>query len=180
MKKLIFLIFPVWLMAQYETQQFETIKTTHAYSIRFYPPAMMAKHSSTNGANSGFGYLFNYISGGNVSQTKIAMTTPVRMEKGGGQSSMAFVLPRKFTNTNTPAPRAAAVEIFEDPGGYFAAMGFPGYTNTKKEQKVTEGLYQALRSAKIKVTGAPIVLVYNSPYKFYNRKNEILIPIEWE
>ena len=39
---------------------------------------------------------------------------------------------------------------------------------------------EVLKNNNISYTDAPIVLVYNSPYAFFNRKNEILFPIDFE
>ena len=37
--------------------------------------------------------------------------------------------------------------------------------------------FESLKDNDIEIIGNPIVLVYNSPYKIFNRKNEILIKI---
>ena len=47
---------------QYETQQFEVIKTIGEAEIRFYPPVMKIKANRSNG----FWALFGYISGKNT------------------------------------------------------------------------------------------------------------------
>ena len=92
---LIFL-FPWILMAQTEEQSYELIETRSNFEIRYYPPVMMVEYDSNESGSSGFRSLFRYISGSNNEEIKIAMTTPVHMEKKEGKSSMAFVLPKKF------------------------------------------------------------------------------------
>ena len=84
-------------MAQTEVQSYNVIQKISDAEIRFYPPVMMAKHTSKT-QGSGFGKLFGYISGNNTNKTKIAMTSPVYIEKKSGENSMAFVLPEKFSN----------------------------------------------------------------------------------
>lgn len=185
MKKNLFLIFclfiPTVFMAQTETQQYKVVEELEGVEIRFYPPVMMAKFASTNGAaSSGFRSLFNYISGGNSANQKIAMTTPVHMETNQSSSSMAFVLPKKFTPNNTPNPTGKAVEVYEAPAGHFAAITYSGYTNPKKEELATQKLVAFLNANQIKMIGSPKVLVYNSPYKFYNRRNEVLVSVDPE
>jgi hypothetical protein len=67
-------------MAQTEMQSYSVIQKIADAEIRFYPPVMMAQHTSKS-QGSGFGKLFGYISGNNTNNTKIAMTTPVHMKK---------------------------------------------------------------------------------------------------
>ena len=90
-----FLILPLTIMAQTEIQSYSIIQKIGDAEIRFYPPVMMAKYNDII-QGSGFGKLFGYISGNNSNNTKIAMTTPVHMEKKKGENSMAFVLPKNF------------------------------------------------------------------------------------
>ena len=167
------------VMAQTETQPYEVLKNIADCEIRHYPPIMMAKYQSKN-PGGGFGKLFNYISGGNSTNTKIAMTTPVHMEKKTGENSMPFVLPRKFTGDNTPQPNDTSLSVFEDKGGYFAAIKYSGYTSTIKEKQHTEILQKLLQKENIISSGSPKILVYDSPYKVINRRNEILIPIRFK
>ena len=176
---LFYLMISQILMAQTEIQSYEIIQKISEVEIRFYPPVMMAKHTSVK-QGSGFGKLFGYISGNNTENIKIAMTTPVHMEKKKGESSMAFVLPKKFKNVNTPKPNDKSLLVFEDRGGYFAAIKYSGYTNAEKEEEYSETLKQLLQNEKINILGLPKILVYNSPYKIINRRNEILIQIAFE
>lgn len=163
-------------MAQTEMQSYSIIQKISGAEIRFYPPVMMAKYTSKN-EGSGFGKLFGYISGNNTNNSKIAMTTPVHMEKKTGENSMAFILPKTFTDVNTPQPNDSSLSVFEDRGGYFAAIRYSGYTNTSKEKEYTKILQKLLQKENIAASGSPKILVYNSPYKIINRRNEILIPI---
>ncbi|RPG65637.1 MAG: heme-binding protein [Flavobacteriaceae bacterium TMED42] len=166
-------------MAQTEIQSYSVIQNIAEAEIRFYPPVMMAKHTSKR-EGSGFGKLFGYISGNNTNNTKIAMTTPVHMEKKTGENSMTFVLPRKFTGDNTPQPNDTSLSVFEDKGGYFAAIKYSGYTSTIKEKQHTEILQKLLQKENIISSGSPKILLYDSPYKVINRRNEILIPITFK
>ena len=132
------------VMAQTEIQSYSVIQKIAEAEIRFYPPVMMAKHTASS-QGAGFGKLFGYISGNNSNNTKIAMTTPVHMEKKTEESSMAFVLPKKFTDDNTPQPNDESLSVFEDQGGYFAAIRYSGYTNTYKEKENSRILEQLLQ-----------------------------------
>ena len=176
---LCFLFISPLIMAQTEVQSYNVIQKISDAEIRFYPPVMMAKHTSKT-QGSGFGKLFGYISGNNTYKTKIAMTSPVYIEKKSGENSMAFVLPEKFSNGNTPLPNDPSLKVLEVKGGYFAAIMYSGYTSNYKEKEYTQILKKLLQKEKINPIGTPKILVYNSPYKFINRRNEILIPIEFE
>lgn len=164
------------VMAQTETQPYEVVKNIADCEIRHYPPIMMAKYQSKN-PGGGFGKLFNYISGGNSTNTKIAMTTPVHIKKSQSENSMAFVLPKKFNINNAPQPNDLNLEVFEGESGYFAAIQYSGFTNESKERSYKLQLQKMLKDAEINVSGEPVILVYDGPYNFINRRNEVLIPI---
>ncbi len=157
-------------------QPYKIIENIAGSEIRYYPAVMMAKHKSKN-PGKGFGKLFNYISGNNNTETKIAMTTPVHIKKSQAENSMTFVLPKKFNINNAPLPNDNSLEVFEGGKGYFAAIKYSGYTNESKEKVFAEKLKSVLKELDIKVSGEPVILVYNSPYKLINRRNEIIIPV---
>ena len=171
--KLLFIIYPFLVYPQYETQQFELISDFDGIEIRYYPPSMMIKHNG----NNGFRNLFGYISGKNDLKKKISMTTPVHMTQNKMGSSMEFVLPKKFTPENAPKPNNNKLELYQSKAQYFASIKYGGYTNSEKESKFTKDLIFKLKNIGIVINVKPKVLVYNSPYRFINRTNEILIPI---
>ena len=62
---------------------------------------------------------------------------------------------------------------------YVAAIRYGGYTNTSKEAKHTKRLMKTLKDNKIKANGTVEYLGYDSPYKFYNRRNEVMVKINY-
>ncbi len=161
-------------MAQkYETQQFEVIKTLGEAEIRYYPPVMKIKANR----NNGFSSLFGYISGKNVNGQKIAMTTPVYMQEDKGEKVMEFVLPRELDSKSTPDALSDKVKVYESKPGYFIAYAFGGYAVDWVSNRATMSLKEIIKDNNINIEGDPILLVYNSPYKLINRKNEILFKI---
>ena len=84
---------------------------------------------------------------------------------------------KKFNIDNAPLPKDNSLEVFEGNSGYFAAIKYSGYTNESKEKVFTEKLQSILKEVDIKASGEPVILVYNSPYKLINRRNEIIIPV---
>ena len=108
-----------------ETQRFNLIKTFDGIEIRYYPPSTMIKYISDN--NSGFRYLFNYISGKNSLNQKISMTTPVHIEKlGNNKSSMEFVLPSKIKIDSAPLPFDKGLELYLSEGQYYGVIKYSG------------------------------------------------------
>ena len=106
------------------------------------------------------------------------MTTPVHIEKlSNNKSSMEFVLPSKIKIDSAPLPFDKGLELYLSEGQYYGVIKYSGYTSFEKEKKFAEELKQKLINNNIKISGSSKVLVYNSPYKFFNRKNEIILPI---
>lgn len=174
---LISILFISTIMAQkYETQTFEIIQNIDEAELRYYPPVMKIKSSRPNG----FGALFNYISGNNETNQKIAMTTPVYMSKDDqGKEVMEFVLPKDMNHSNTPSSNSSMVEVYESHSGYFIALGFGGYAMNKVVRKATDTLKAIAEKHQLTIKSSPLLLVYNSPYKLMNRKNEILFEVEY-
>ena len=162
----------------YETQVYEVIEQFDTIEIRYYPPVMKVKVESATVDNRNFNALFRYISGNNAAKEKIAMTTPVYMHNTPQGQTMEFVLPVRFKE-DAPQPRGAGVEVYRAKAGHFAAIRFGGYTNASKTKNYTETLRNALKAAGKKVVGSPVLLSYDAPYKFYNRRNEVLLEIAY-
>ena len=161
---------------QYETQSFDLIKKVDEAEIRFYPPAMKIRSSRKNG----FGALFGYISGRNSRDQKIAMTTPVYLGKNKDNEMMEFVLPRSINKSNAPKPLSEKVEVYESKSGYYIAHSFGGYAFDWSVNRIRKNLEEIAFRNKIKLIGDPFVLVYDSPYKIINRKNEVLFEVDFE
>ena len=159
---------------KYETQPFRVVKNLQGLEIRYYPPVMKIQ------SDNNFGDLFGYISGKNQDKAKIAMTTPVYMKDSDGQDVMEFVLPNSFKSVNTPTPESPGVRVFESKPGYFIAIGFGGYAKEKSKVKQTERLIALAKQHQLKLIGKPLLLVYNSPFRFFNRKNEMLFEIAYQ
>ena len=176
MVKYLLLLLSITMFSQgYETQKYEVIKQIEDIEIRFYPPSLMAKVDS----GGGFSKLFQYISGKNDKNQKIAMTTPVHMTNENNKSTMVFVLPSKYTLDNIAAPKDKNIEVYNSKPGYYAAITYGGYSNSEKVKKNHYNLLNKLKTESFKILNdMPIVLSYNSPYKVFNRRNEVLVEIE--
>lgn len=160
------------VMAQkYETQPFEALNQYDEAELRFYPPVMKIQ------SNGDFGSLFRYISGANASGEKIAMTTPVQMGNTQGDKVMQFVLPSAYTKENTPPANSENVTVMESESGHYLAIQYGGYTMEWRENKAATKLKAIAERHGLQIEGDPIVMVYNSPYQIFNRKNEVLYKV---
>ena len=156
-----------------EIQPYEVIKAIDSVEIRFYPSATLVQ---TSGGNN-FGKLFRYISGSNESEEKIAMTAPVYMNED--KSEMAFVMPLDVHQRGAPEPMGKNVSLRITEPRYVAAIRYGGYPNASKEATHTKRLMKALEDNSIEAKGAVEFLGYDSPYKFYNRRNEVMVEIAY-
>lgn len=160
------------MASKYETQKYQTIKTFEEAELRFYPSVMKIQ------SNGEFGPLFQYISGSNEAELKIEMTTPVYQSSKEGKPIMEFVLPQRFNMENTPIPKSRNIKTFLTKSGYFLAIRFSGYATDSKIDLQKTKLLNLAKKYQFKIIGEVNLLVYNSPYRIFNRKNELLIEVE--
>ena len=88
-------------------------------------------------------------------------------------------MPSKFDMQSISVPNDKSVKIIESNAGYFASVRYGGYSNFSKQEKYTNELMQILKNKDITHIGDPMVVSYNSPYKFFSRRNEIIIEINY-
>jgi len=172
-----FIINTYYTMSQkYETQEYEVIEIINEVELRYYPSAPMIKVSDNYNSNNNFGKLFRYITGSNLENEKIAMTTPVYMYNDN--KTMEFVLPKKYIIDKIPEPNDENVEVYISTPKYFAAIKFSGYSNKSKIEKYKAILKDVLIDNELEIISDFYLLVYDAPTKFYNRRNEILFEIK--
>tara|TARA_Y100000739_G_scaffold49984_1_gene39342 strand:+ start:3389 stop:3889 length:501 start_codon:yes stop_codon:yes gene_type:complete len=166
-------------MAQrYETQAYELVEKFDDVEIRFYPEAAKIKTKSDYSGNNNFRKLFNYIAGSNSRSEKIAMTTPVYMSED--RQMMEFVLPKKYNTGSFPTPNNNEVEVYISSPSYFAVITYGGFSNNKKERLHKERLKETLQLNNISSIKPPLILSYDSPYKFFNRRNEVIVEVDFK
>lgn len=171
--------------AKTKTQSYQVIKTEKDYEIRHYPPATIASitmeaKSYKELALSGFRKLASFIFGGNQSNKRIAMTSPVHMDINGSKSSMSFVMPSEYTKHNLPQPNDSSISIETTAEEYVAAIRFGGYADDDDIKTYASKLKNALQLNGVKYFGNFRFLGYNAPYQFWNRKNEIIVSVHWQ
>lgn len=184
----LFIISQIYLVmseGKTETQAYKVLLKKESFEVRFYPSATMATITSSAKSykelgTSGFRKLAGYIFGGNEGENKISMTTPVRMDINDSISTMSFVMPSKYNLENLPKPNDKQIIIKTMPDEYVAAFKFGGYASEEDIKVNTEKLIKVLNENNIVFYGNFRLLAYNAPYHVINRRNEIIVNVNWE
>ena len=185
LKNLLILIFctlfilPYSMVMANEEAKYEVIEKNEIYEIRKYSDRL-AVETSRDGIDSNFRKLFNYISGRNDAQEKIAMTTPVTQVEKNGNITMQFYLPSKFNLKNIPNPSRKDVRIINIKGGYYAVLKYSGRASDGNFIKHKEILEKELKNNNISILSPPIRATYDSPFTLpMNRRNEAMFKVEY-
>lgn len=185
-----------------EEPAYRVVEKAGSFELREYPALLMAEVIITDAdfeaaGNRAFNPLFRYISGGNRSQTKIAMTTPVVQEPipaGQGEKiamtapvqqeaveggyRVAFLMPASYTAETVPEPLDPRVQIRATPPRLIAAQRYSGSWSAEAFAKQEKQLRAELPARGLKPAGETITARYNAPFvpgPF--RRNEVLIPV---
>jgi hypothetical protein len=167
-----------------EEQKHSIIRKYRDFEIRFYPSATIATINSNartyrDLSGSGFQKLAGYIFGGNDSNTKISMTTPVQMDINDSVSTMSFVMPSEYSKENLPKPNDPNVNIKNTADEYVAVIRFGGYASDKDLKFYSEKLQDLLKENGITSFGNYRFLGYNPPFQVIGRRNEIIVSVDW-
>ena len=180
-----------------ESPAYDLLENYDPVEIRSYRAYLVAQTEDSgdydNATESSFYRLFNYISGANQVQEKIAMTAPVTQEKSETISMtapvfqeqakqgwiMRFVLPSKYNLSTVPEPTDSRVQVIEVPARKVAVLRFSGFLNEKTVSRKKAELLDWLHSRKIKALSAPRSAGYNPPWTIpFLRRNEVQVDIE--
>ena len=174
--------FTVMAFGETEKQKYTVVRQEKEFEIRFYPSAILATVYSDSKtyrelAYPGFSKLAGYIFGGNKTDTKISMTSPVHMDMN--EASMSFVMPSAYTEESLPAPDDPAVKLERTEDVYVAAIRFGGYASDRDIVKYSEKLKSLLSEKGIGWYGNFRYLGYNPPFQPFGRRNEIIVNVKW-
>lgn len=188
-----------------EQQPYELVQRYAHFELRRYPAYAVAeievKATFDRAGNAAFRHLFNYISGSNTAQRKLAMTAPVI--QGPGQSQklamtapvlqsgplpgssepadfiVAFVLPVGVTAETAPVPANPDVRVRAQPGSLAAALRFSGSGSEAAFVRRNDGLQEALKLAGLKPVGPPRFARFDPPFKpWFLRRNEVVQDVQ--
>ena len=172
------IIIPYSLAMSYEEPNYEVVQKNEIYEIRKYSDRL-AVETIDSGSDNNFRKLFNYISGRNDVQEKIAMTTPVTQVEKNGNITMQFYLPSKFNLENVPNPSRNDVRIINIEGGYYAVLKYSGRASDGNFLKHKKILENALQKTNVSIISPPIRATYDSPFTLpMNRRNEAMFKVE--
>jgi DNA gyrase inhibitor GyrI len=167
--------------AGYESAEYTVIESDGSFEVREYPDLMLVATDSkmdSQGRDGSFMRLFQYISGANEAEQKIAMTTPVFMEGEIGKSdvSMGFVMPKEVAAKGAPDPKGEGVKLRERKGGRFAVIRFPGRLDSKLAKEKEAELREWMTSQGLQGEESAEAAGYDPPFTpAALRRNEILI-----
>ena len=183
MKKLLLLtvavltVYALFSFSVSKTENYDIIRTIDSVEIRQYPSLIYASHySEQTGNNSQFRVLANYIFGANETAEEIAMTSPVVIRLFN-DDEMLFRMPEKYNKKNLPKPNNENVKFIETNYVQKAVIKYSGYSNTEKENEKIKELKTILEKYNIPHNNKFELFVYDPPYKFFNRRNEISVNV---
>jgi len=168
-----------------EEQKYTVILSDKDFEIRFYPSATVATINSDaktykDLSGPGFRKLAGYIFGGNETNTSISMTSPVHMDINDSVSSMSFVMPSSYNEANLPKPNDPDVLIQKTADEYVAVIRFGGFASDEDLIIYSEKLHNILEEKGISSYGNARFLGYNPPFQLVDRRNEIVVSVNWK
>ncbi len=160
----------------YQSAPYTVVRSDGDFELRDFPSLKVVETTMKDGGSGGsFNRLFRFITGGNDAGKKIAMTTPVFM--GGGETTMAFVLPEDLEKV--PQPTDGSVTVREMAAGRFAVLRYSGARSPKQETKNLERLKAWVADQHLEVVGAPVYAYFDPPWTPpFLRRNEVMLRID--
>ncbi len=180
-----------------EEAEYSVAHKEEAFEIRQYAPAVVAEvvvnDSFEDASNKAFRPLFKYISGDNLSRSKIDMTAPVSQksstekiamtapvgQRAQGQGwAVSFMMPSSYTLETVPVPENESVTLREVPAYQAASIRYTGTWSEKKYNQHLVLLREWIEKNELQTIGEPVWARYNAPFTpWFMRRNEILIPV---
>ncbi len=174
-----------------EEPKYQILKSNKNYEIRKYNDRLAVEITYSN-EDSGFRYLFNYISGANTTSEKVSMTVPVTQSvkidmtapvtetTKEGKMVMQFFLPSKFTLVTAPKPTNSRVRLVVLDGSIYAVIKYSGRLTNENFQKHYKELKKLLFKDNINFIEPPIRATFNGPFTLpILRRNEVMMKIEY-
>jgi len=169
-----------------QRQEFRVLQSYREFEIREYQPCVIAevKVSATysTASSTAFSSLFKYISKGNKTSEKIAMTAPViAAQKGKSVDNdewfVAFVMPSGSTFGHLPHPNDPQVVLRDLDTETCVAISFRGKATAELSAKMSAKLRAAAANENIALSDETRICRFDPPFKpGFLQYNEIVIP----
>ncbi|HUH75324.1 MAG TPA: heme-binding protein [Chitinophagales bacterium] len=164
-----------------ETYPYKVKKKYDTFEIRSYEATLFSSvkinsKEYKDASRKGFSILAGYIFGGNKTNEKIAMTSPVAMSLEESMTVM-FMVPKKFNKETLPQPNESQIEFKEEPAKIVAAITFDGWASDERIEAYKQQLKAALDNEGIAYTNNFYFLGYNPPFELLNRRNEVIVEL---
>jgi hypothetical protein len=169
-----------------QRQEFRVLRTFGDFEVREYKPCVIAEirvsAQYSIAASSAFGSLFRYISKGNKTSEKIAMTAPViaaqRVERSDSQDwYVSFVMPAGRNREHLPDPNDSNVHLRELAAETCVALSFRGKATEELSAKKIKELRAAAAKVNISLSDENRICRFDPPVKpGFLQYNEIVIP----
>ena len=170
-----------------ERQEFKVLGTYEGFELREYLPCVLAEvrvsAQYSTASSSAFSSLFNYISQGNKSSQKIAMTAPVITAQKADTSEsnewyVSFVMPSGSTIGHMPDPNDSKVSLRELEAETCVAKSFRGKATEELSRKMTKELRASAAKVNIALSDETRICRFDPPFKpGFLQYNEIVIPV---
>ena len=174
--------------SSYDCPRFKTVsKLRDDIEIRDYEESKWVSVELTNRGESqknSFWKLFKYISGENSKNEKMDMTAPVLFKINSQNSfshdesigTMSFFMSPKIQDA--PTPNDGMLKLQTLAPKKYAVISYRGYSNQEDQEEHLKTLGAYLKSQNINfVRDYYFFAGYDSPFKFWNRHNEIWIEL---
>lgn len=167
-----------------ETAPFKVLQQEKDFELREYETLHLAKVSlpstdkRSKNMDGSFMKLFRFIDGGNERGEKIAMTTPVIVQRGEKESSMSFVMPKASVAKGLPVPKGE-VKLDQIQAVKVIAIRFSGVSKEAKEVEKLNALKAWAKTKSIDTEGEPFFAYYDPPWTLgFMRRNEVLLRVK--
>lgn len=166
---------------------FNVIEKDNSFELRTYQPKIIAEvyvnADMNESARNGFRLIADYIFGNNTAQSgnaeSISMTAPVVVQATNQGWKVYFVMPKKYTISNLPAPNSHQIIIKQVQQKKIAVIKFSGLVDEVKMDKKAKELHEWMINKHLIPIGNPELARYNPPWTLpFLRRNEVMVEFE--
>jgi hypothetical protein len=163
----------------YEEAPHKVLVKNGNIELRSYSELQLVETSMNPQGEGGFMRLFTYIDRGNSRSQKIAMTTPVYIQKKNNAKTMAFVLPASMHKDEVPAPTGINVKTGTRPSGAYAVYRYSGKRIDGGSKDAKRSLNEWIVKKGYRSLSEPINAYYDTPWTPpFLRRNELMIQVD--